>query len=619
MWGLSRCSHPRIWTEEDIRLFQEIGTRIADSLSSLLLIRDLQEREEELRRRADELGALNRLGAGISAKLSAEETIRIALQEVHSSLAPDVAMLFLRDGEDLHLRGMFQGHTPKGTDVLPVHRVGECLCGLAVREGKSIFSYDIRSDPRCTWDECKRAGLVSCAAVPLAVGDEVIGTLAFASATPRDFEARSSFVEAFCHEVAISLKNSLLYEEVQSHAAALETRLIELQRAETEKEKLHEQLVQAQKMEAVGTLAGGIAHDFNNLLQVIVGYSDILSSARERTDRDSRALSAIRKAATDGAELVKGLLTFSRKGDTNPRPINLNHEIERIQEILQRAIPKMVDIELRLMDELKTVSADPTQIEQMLFNLALNAQHAMPDGGKFTIETMNVVLDKEHYEGYLSVEPGEYVQITVSDTGHGIEKEILEHIFEPFFTTKGPAEGTGLGLSMVFGIVKSHGGHITCQSEPGAGTTFKIYLPVLPGKVAPDLTMTMEIPVLGNETILLVEDEQEIRELGKELLSLAGYNVLTATNGKEALDAYRKEKEKISLIILDWIMPGIGGHQCLRELLEIDPKARVLVSSGYAAKEIIKESVDLGSRGFISKPYNTKQLLTEVRRILDTG
>jgi len=327
MWGLSQCSHPRIWNEEDRRLFQEIGTRIADSLSGLLLIRDLREREEELRRRADELGALNRLGARISAKLSAEETISTALEEVHSSLAPDIAMLFLRDGEDLHLRGMFQRHTPKGDDVLPVHRVGECLCGLAVREGKSIFSYDIRNDPRCTWDECKRAGMVSCAAIPLAVGDEVMGTLAVASATPRDFEARSSFMDAFCHEIAISLKNSVLYEEVQSHAAALETRLIELQRAETEKEKLHEQLVQAQKMEAVGTLAGGIAHDFNNLLQVIVGYSDILFSAKERTDRDSRALSAIRKAATDGAELVKGLLTFSRKVDTNPRPINLNHEI----------------------------------------------------------------------------------------------------------------------------------------------------------------------------------------------------------------------------------------------------------------------------------------------------
>jgi len=277
----------------------------------------------------------------------------------------------------------------------------------------------------------------------------------------------------------------------------------------------------------------------------------------------------------------------------------------------------MVDIELKLMDDLKTVSADPTQIEQMLINLALNAQHAMPDGGKFTIETMNVILDKEYYEAYLSVEPGEYIQMSVSDTGHGIEKEILEHIFEPFFTTKGPGEGTGLGLAMVFGIVKSHGGHITCYSEPGVGTTFKIYLPVLAGMAAPDLTMTMEIPVLGSETILLVEDEQEIRELGKELLSLAGYNVLTATNGKEALDAYRKEKEKISLIILDWIMPGVGGHQCLRELLEIDPKARVLVSSGYSTKEIIKESVELGSKGFISKPYDTTQLLKEVRRILD--
>ena len=242
--------------------------------------------------------------------------------------------------------------------------------------------------------------------------------------------------------------------------------------------------------------------------------------------------------------------------------------------MLERTVPKMIRIELHLADDLMTVNADPGQMEQILLNLAVNAQHAMPDGGRLTIETANVTLDEDYSRTHLDVEPGKYVLLTVSDTGHGMDKEVLEHIFEPFYTTKGPGEGTGLGLAMVFGIVKSHKGHITCYSEPGTGTTFKIYLPAIVQEIEQDVAATQQMPAFGTETILLVDDEKSIRKLGEQMLRMAGYRVLTATNGREALEVYRSNQDRIALVILDLIMPEMGGKQCLEELLKIDPKVK---------------------------------------------
>ena len=241
----------------------------------------------------------------------------------------------------------------------------------------------------------------------------------------------------------------------------------------------------------------------------------------------------------------------------------------------------MIAIELHLADNLRSISADPTQIEQILLNLAVNAAHAMPEGGKLTFETQNVKLDEEYCRTHLETKPGEYVLLTVSDTGHGMEKEILDRIFEPFFTTKDRGEGTGLGLSMVFGIVKSHDGHITCHSKPGAGTVFKLYFPAAEMEIAWDPEITMKMPSFGTETILLVDDEKSIRDLGKEVLTSVGYKVLTASTGREALDMYTKARDEISLVILDLIMPEMGGKQCLEELLKIDPGVKVLISSGF--------------------------------------
>jgi two-component system cell cycle sensor histidine kinase/response regulator CckA len=382
---------------------------------------------------------------------------------------------------------------------------------------------------------------------------------------------------------------------------------------------LEQQLRHSQKMEAVGTLAGGIAHDFNNLLQIVVGYGELLSTQIDKTAPCYSDLEIILKAGYRGADLVKSILAFSREAEAAFQPVNLNHEVKHAHKLLLRTIPRMIDIEMHLAGNLKTVRSDPTQIEQILLNLAVNSRDAMPDGGKLIIETENVFLDEDYCLRQLEVTPGNYVRITVSDTGCGMEREVVERIFEPFYTTKKAGEGTGLGLSMVFGIVKSHGGHINCYSEPGVGTTFKIDIPVLDDEIESDVSETKEMPALGTETILVVDDEENIRELARRCLTPTGYQIMTAGNGLHALEVYREKQSDISLVILDLIMPEMGGIECLGELLKIDPNVKVLVTSGFSSDGPTREIIKTRAKGFIDKPFRTKEMLKTIRRVLDEG
>ncbi|MDQ7785466.1 MAG: PAS domain S-box protein [Desulfomonilaceae bacterium] len=395
--------------------------------------------------------------------------------------------------------------------------------------------------------------------------------------------------------------------------------ITERKKAEQEQNRLKAQLFQAQKMESIGTLAGGIAHDFNNLLTIVLGFSELLMSDNDEQSPAYADLQKIHQAAGSGADLVNRILAFSRKADIKPRPLNLNRQIEQAATMLARTIPKMIEIELSLSDELATVNADPGQVEQILMNLAVNAGDAMPEGGRLTFETNNVALDKEYCAAHLGVKPGDYVMLSVSDTGHGMDPETLTHIFEPFYTTKGPGKGTGLGLAMVYGSVKQHGGHVTCYSEPGKGSTFRLYFPVNTTEAESDTSGEKPILVHGTETILLVDDEMFVRDLGRRMLERAGYTVLAASNGREAVSLYEREKNRIALVILDLMMPDMGGKECFRNLREIDPGVQVLIASGHASGETLTEAAALGAKGFVGKPYNMAQLLGSVRDILDAG
>jgi len=386
----------------------------------------------------------------------------------------------------------------------------------------------------------------------------------------------------------------------------------------TPQKRLEAQILQAQKMEAVGILAGGIAHDFNNLLQTILGYTEILLMDDGNNSIPNQELNQIKHAAKRGAELTQQLLTFSRKVQSKLRPVNLNQEVRQIEKLLKRTIPKMVEVELDLADDLKTVHADPAQIEQILMNLAVNARDAMPEGGKIIIHTQNVTLDKLFCKDHLGAKPGHYAGLTVSDTGHGMDEETLRHIFDPFFTTKGVGKGTGLGLAMVYGIIKSHGGYIHCVSEKGKGTHFNIYFPVAEQVIIEEKPRKEEKePRGGRETILLVDDEEPILNFGEKCLKIYGYAVLKALNGEDCLNIYKEKKDIIDLIVLDLLMPGMGGQKCLEEILKMNPKAKVVIASGYSANGFPKNLVEAGAKAFINKPYDVNQIFGVIREVLD--
>jgi len=386
----------------------------------------------------------------------------------------------------------------------------------------------------------------------------------------------------------------------------------------TDRLRLEAQLLQAQKMDAVGRLAGGVAHDFNNLLTIITSYSELaLDSVGPGTALEGK-LSEILSAARRAAQLTRQLLAFSRKQPQALRVVDLNNVVAEITRTLQRLIGEDIQLTFHPGTELGQVRVDPFQIEQILMNLAVNARDAMPQGGQLKIETSNVILGDEYiHRKHVAIPPGQYVLISVSDTGKGIPADHLAHIFEPFYTTKPVGKGTGLGLATVYGIVKQNRGFIWAYSEPDMGTVFKVYLPCVPaGQVADVSPRDSEAPVNGSETILLVEDEDAVRRATAEFLTMHGYRVLQARDGLEALAVVKNHGSPIHLAVTDVVMPNMSGGQLAKELSVRCPEAKVLFVSGYAGKTIMDHKVvDLESN-FLQKPFTLKELSRKIREVL---
>jgi PAS domain S-box-containing protein len=389
--------------------------------------------------------------------------------------------------------------------------------------------------------------------------------------------------------------------------------------AQAEQARLQERLEHAQRLEVVGTLAGGISHDFNNMLQAVSGYAQIMLMRAGPDSPQDKYLQGILRACRRSSDLVNQLLTFSRRSHPKTRRVDLNQEVTQVARMLERTIPRMISIETSLSTDLKLIKADPTQVEQVLMNLGNNARDAMPQGGRLLFETCNIYLDAHYSARQVGVTPGHYVLLRVSDNGKGMSKEVLGHIFEPFYTTKGLGEGTGLGLSTVYGIVKAHQGHITCYSQPGQGTIFKVYLPAHEqGAAGEDATPPepQDLPH-GQETVLLVDDEPSLLEVAQEMLEQFGYRVLTADSGEEALETCRRADPPIDLVIMDLGMPGMGGRACLRELNKQAPMLPVIISTGYSTNGQERELLDAGASAFLAKPYQLAELLVKVRQALD--
>jgi len=384
-----------------------------------------------------------------------------------------------------------------------------------------------------------------------------------------------------------------------------------------ERRQLEKQLQQAQKLEAVGTLASGVAHDFKNLIAAIQGSAELLMIGKDDDDPGYEELNMIFDASQRGVEIVQQMLSLGRKKESKKKLIDLNEQVIQIHDLLKSALARELELILNLDETLPQVDADGGQIGQVIMNLINNARDAMPDGGKLIIETSSVTLTPEDCKSQPNLVPGQYVSLSVADTGQGMANATIEQIFDPFFTTKRADKGTGLGLSLVYRIIQDHEGLITCKSALNEGTEFEIFLPAKTRPEKAVVKKTAAVTKIGDETVLLVDDMAFIRKFAKRRLELAGYKVLTAEDGIEALELFREEKDRIGMVLLDLIMPNMGGEECLQELLQIDPGVKVIVASANEPEETSWEEIEALTQGYLRKPYLGEDLLNTVRRVLD--
>jgi PAS domain S-box-containing protein len=391
--------------------------------------------------------------------------------------------------------------------------------------------------------------------------------------------------------------------------------ITERKRAEEQKKDLDVRLQQVQKMEAIGTLAGGIAHDCNNMLMGIQGNVSLMLLDIDPAHPHYKRLKSIEKQVQGGARLTSDLLGYARKGKYEIKHVDLNEIVKHTSDTFGRS-KRGITILRELAQDLFAIKADQGQIEQVLLNLYINALDAMPDGGQLILQTMNTT--HKHIKSRLyEPSPGNYVLLRVTDTGSGMDKETMERIFDPFFTTKEMGKGTGLGLAAVFGIIKAHDGYIDVESKKGHGTTFNIYLPESENEVQEVVAKTPVETIKGTETVLLVDDEEVILEVGKDLIEIMGYRVFLARDGKEAIEVYKKKQDEIDVVILDMIMPPMGGGHAFDKMKEINPKVKVLLSSGYSIDGEATEILKRGCKGFIQKPFMINVLAEKIRNILD--
>ncbi len=454
--------------------------------------------------------------------------------------------------------------------------------------------------------------------------NEIIGVLQLANARNNLSKEIVPFsdqdqhlLEILASQAAVALSKNQLIGRLEEVNEQLRLEISERKHAEEEKDKLQAQLLHAQKMEAIGQLAGGLAHDFNNVLTAIMGYGNLLLMKIDKNSPLKNYAENMLTASQRAATLVSSLRAFSRKQVTDPEPVDVNRIIKGVETLIIRLIRDDVELKTLLTDQDLTVMADANQIDQVLMNLATNARDAMPDGGSLTIGTEVIKIDDEfiRFHGYGEVQ--QYALITVSDTGVGIDEETKARIFEPFFTTKDVDKGTGLGLAMVYGIIKQHNGYISVSSELGKGTTFRIYLPLIQSDVIEKKTELVPVMRKGTETILLVEDNAMVRGAANVMLTEAGYKVLEAVDGEDAIHKFMENKDRIHLLILDVIMPKKNGKEVYEAVKKVKPDIKIIFTSGYTADIIHRKGIVEEGSDLISKPFSPYVLLEKIRNVLD--
>ncbi len=555
---------------------------------------------------SEKLGASIEIGFIVNSTLDLAEVLTLIMRHANRVTNSAASTLMLLDDKTGEL--VFSVPTgPKADELIDMRLApGKGIAGWVAEHGHPLLVPNAREDPRFYPEIDKISGFEtkSILCVPLKAKAKLIGVLeAINKVDGTSFtEEDELLLSVFAYQAAMAIENARLYGELKDRLE--------------EERQLQEQLFQAHKMEAIGTLAGGIAHDFNNILMGIQGNASLMLLDKTSSHPDYERLRNIEKSVLSGAELTKQLLGFARGGRYEVKPTDLNELIERQNRMFGRT-KKEITVHGKYEENLWTVEVDQGQIEQALLNLFVNAWQAMPGGGDLYIQTDNVILDEDYVKPF-NMEPGRYVKTSITDTGVGMDEGTQQRIFEPFFTTKEMGRGAGLGLASVYGIIKNHGGIINVYSERGEGTTFTIHLPASEKEVIKEEKAPEEI-LKGEEAVLLVDDEGMVLDVGEQMLKQLGYKVLIATGGREAIGLYKKNPEKIDIVILDMIMPEMGGGKTYDSLKKINPHVKVLLSSGYSVNGQATEILERGCDGFIQKPFNMKELSQKLRDILDSG
>ncbi|MFH0997347.1 MAG: PocR ligand-binding domain-containing protein [Pseudomonadota bacterium] len=679
--GMHQCSYPRIWTNEEKRLFQEIGRRLSDALTSLLILRNLKESEEKYRILIQKIQAAIVVHDSdtqiLTCNPAAEELLGLKEDQLLGKTAFDPAWRFFReDGtvmpfEEYPVNQVLAKRQALRNFILGVHRPGkekddhvwalvnaDPVIGEDDHITQVIVTFiDIterkRVERALEESDAKTRSILDNIGIGVALispemkilelnhrmrewfpgidpGQHPVCYRAF-NDPPREAMCDycptcKTLQDGLVHEAttktpqAGGLRNYRIISSPILNVAGEVTAAIEMVDDITEKLSLESQLLQAQKLESVGRLAGGVAHDFNNMLGVILGFTELAMDKVDPALPLFAALQEIRKAAERSADLTHQLLAFARKQTISPRVLNLNETVGGMLSMLRRLIGEDIDLAWLPDKNLWPVKVDPSQIDQILANLCVNARDAIADVGKVTIEMGNVTIDEAYCTDHPGFFPGDFVMLAVSDDGHGMDKDTLNKVFEPFFTTKEIGRGTGLGLATVYGTVKQNSGFINVYSEPGHGTSFKIYLPRYAVKSEQTPKESPAAPVVrGHETILLVEDEPAILNMTGQMLETFGYRVLSALMPGEAIRLAREHAGEIHLLLSDVVMPEMNGRDLAKNLISLYPGIRCLFMSGYTANVIAHHGMLDDGINFIQKPFSIQALATKVREALDSG
>ena len=566
----------------------------------------LEQALQEARTRQTRLESLVEISSELSRMQPLDSLLGRIAEACGRLVKTDWVGFRLVDGAELVAAGTLQGGTEM--PVRPRLKIGESLAGQVAATGRPLLLRDPASHPSMLPEHAeamRRLGYHGMLTVPARVGDRVVGVLSFLTRREEGFSTEDlAIATAFASHAAVALENSRLLHESR--------------RAYDELAQTQGQLEQAQKMDAIGRLAGGVAHDFNNLLTVILGRTDILLAQIKTEDPIRRGIALIQRTAGRAAELTRQLLAFSRKQVLEAVILDLGVVATDMKDMLARLIGEDIALVTNLAADLGHVKADRGQIEQVVMNLAINARDAMPQGGQLVVETANADLGGDYVRRNVGSRPGPHVMLAVSDSGQGIPRELQKHIFEPFFTTKEQGKGTGLGLATVYGIVKQSGGYIEVDSAPGRGTTFRIYLPRVDAETpAAERGARAAAPIGGTETILLVEDEDGVRELARDILRSNGYTVLEARNGAEALLLGEGHRGPLELLLTDVVMPRMSGREVAERMTARRSDLSVLYMSGYTDDAVIRHGVLGSDTAFLQKPFTPAALVQRVRETLD--